>query len=157
MPRSMLPRLRAYRAEDAPFVEALAKSAFGEYSPRAGAPSVRAAMHPGVVTLVAVIAEEPVGFATLAPHEGGRRPVASLDAIAVDPAHRGRGVGKLLLAGVERSARRGGALELRLVTAQANLAALDLFLRSGFEIAERFRRYYPRGQDAVGMRKPLAS
>jgi ribosomal protein S18 acetylase RimI-like enzyme len=61
-----------------------------------------------------------------------------------------------LLAGAESAARRRRALELRLVTAEANVAALDLFLRSGFEIVERLERYYPRGQNAVVMRKELA-
>jgi ribosomal protein S18 acetylase RimI-like enzyme len=114
---------------------------------------VRAANLPGVVAIVAVVDEIAAGFAMLTVHGGAR---ASLDAIAVDAAHRGRGVGKALLAGAESAARRRRALELRLVTAEANVAALDLFLRSGFEIVERLERYYPRGQNAVVMRKELA-
>ena len=135
---------------------ALARRAFGEYSPRAGVKSARAAMHPGVVTLVAVLGDAPAGFATLAVHAEGGRVIASLDAIAVEPEHRGRGVGKTLLAGAERKAKAAGAAELTLVTAEANLAALDLFLRSGFEIYARLGRYYERGQNAVRMRKKLA-
>jgi ribosomal protein S18 acetylase RimI-like enzyme len=158
MPSSTLPRLRAYRDSDGPFVEALARQAFAEYSPRAGTTTVRAATLPGTLALVAVVTRDPIGFAMLTMHvmEEQRSRFVSLDAIAVDAAHRGRGVGKALLAGAEREARKRRAAELRLVTAEANVAALDLFLRSGFEIVERLERYYPRGQNAVAMRKKLA-
>jgi ribosomal protein S18 acetylase RimI-like enzyme len=157
MPSSTLPRLRAYRDSDGAFVEALARQAFGEYSSRAGAPSVRAATLPGVIAIVAVATRSPVGFAMLTIHEQGTsRRIASLDAIAVVASQRGKGIGKALLSGAEREARKRRAVELRLVTAEANVAALDLFLRSGFEIAERLERYYPRGQNAVAMRKKLA-
>jgi ribosomal protein S18 acetylase RimI-like enzyme len=156
MPSPTLPRLRAYREADAPFVEELARAAFGEYSPRAGAPSVHAAALPGVVALVAVDAKGPVGFAMLTIHVMPGAPVASLDAIAVEEKERGRGVGKALLAGAERAAKKRHAVELKLVTAEANVAALDLFLRSGFSIVERHEQYYPRGQNAVAMRKKLA-
>ncbi|HEX6273227.1 MAG TPA: GNAT family N-acetyltransferase [Polyangiaceae bacterium] len=156
MAASTRPRLRVYRGADAPFVEELARRAFAEYSRRAAVAGARAAPHAGVVTLVAVVGEAPAGFATVAVHAGGRQVIASLDAIAVEPEHRGRGVGKVLLAGAERKAKAAGATELRLVTAEANLAALDLFLRSGFEINARLGRYYERGQNAVRMRKTLA-
>jgi ribosomal protein S18 acetylase RimI-like enzyme len=154
---SSTPRLRPYRAADAAFVERLAKSAFGEYSPRAGAPSVRAATLPGTTTIVAVLDDAPVGFATLSFHRirhGALR--ASLDAIAVTASERGRGLGKLLLAGVEKLSRERGAVEITLATAEANLAALDRFLSAGYAIVRRFERYYPRGQNAVSMRKALA-
>ena len=156
MPGPTLPRLRAYRAADAPFVEKLARAAFAEYSPRAGTPSVEAATHPGVVAIVAQSSSEPVGFAMLTIHATRGAPFASLDAIAVEEKERGRGVGKALLAAAERAAKKRHAKELRLVTAEANVAALDLFLRSGFSIGERLERYYPRGQNAVSMRKRLA-
>jgi len=156
MQRSTLPRLRAFRSEDAPFVEKLARSAFGEYSPNAGAPSAHAAALPSTIAIVAVLSNQPVGFAMLVVHAVARSAFASLDAIAVEAQYRGRGLGKALLASAEDAAQKHGVLELRLVTAQANLAALDLFLRSGFEIVKRLPRYYPRGQDAVAMRKQLA-
>ena len=117
---------------------------------------MHAATLPGVVALVAVDANRPVGFAMLTSHATPSPPVASLDAIAVEEKERGRGVGTALLAGAERAAKKRRALELRLVTAEANVAALDLFLRSGFSIVERLERYYPRGQNAVAMRKKLA-
>jgi ribosomal protein S18 acetylase RimI-like enzyme len=140
MPGPTLPRLRAYRAADAPFVEGLARAAFGEYSPRAGAPSVQAATLPGVVAIVAASGSGPVGFAMLTMHATQGARFASLDAIAVDEKERGRGVGKALLAGAERAAKKRQAREIKLVTAEANVAALDLFLRAGFSIVERLGR-----------------
>ena len=157
MAASTLPRLREYRDADASFVEELARSAFGEYSPRAGVPSVRAATLPGTTTLVAVSGDAPVGFATLSFHRARHGALrASLDAIAVVGSQRGRGFGKLLLSGVEKQARARGAVDIALVTAEANLAALDRFLSAGYAIVERLERYYPRGQNAVSMRKELA-
>src|SRR6185436_239297 len=131
-----LPRLRAYQASDAPFVETLARLAFSEYSPRAGAPSVHAATLPGVVAIVAVAGSERAGFAMLTVRKSRERQsdamFASLDAIAVEPAHRGRGVGRALVRGAELEARKRRVVDLQLVTAEANVAALDLFLRAGF-------------------------
>src|SRR6185436_8267991 len=115
MTSATLTRLRAYRPSDGPFVEKLARTAFGEYSPRAGAPSRRAATAPGVIAVVALVADEPVGFAMLTLHPAAR--AASLDAIAVEDAHRGKGVGKALIEGVVRAAQKEGVKELRLVTA----------------------------------------
>jgi ribosomal-protein-alanine N-acetyltransferase len=158
MQSSTLPRLRLYRASDAPFVEKLARREFSEYSSRAGVPTVYAATLPGVAALVAVVSDEPIGFVMLSfRSNGSNSPVASLDAIAVDGSQRGRGVGKALLARAEREARRHHASELRLVTAEANVAALDLFLRTGFEIVEHKKRFYPKGQNAVVMRKKLGA
>jgi len=122
---------------------------------------VRAATLPGTVAIVAVLGGEPVGFAMTTFHRTGgnsarARRHASLDAIAVDEAHRGRGIGKTLLGGVEREAKKRRSIEIRLVTAESNVAALDLFLRFGFEIVERLERYYPKGQNAVVMNKKLA-
>jgi ribosomal protein S18 acetylase RimI-like enzyme len=115
---------------------------------------------PGVVAIIAVLDDEPAGFAMTTfglRGQGARREHAdcSLDAIAVEPTQRAMGVGKALLAGVLRRARERGATAVRLVTAEANVAALDLFLRSGFEIIERIAHYYPRGQNAVVMRATL--
>lgn len=155
MTRSTLPRLRRYRGTDAAFVRELGARAFSEYSPRAGTGMPNAADR-GSAVIVAELGEVAVGFAVVTfENAGPRRGVASLDAIAVVEAERGRGVGRALLRGAERVARTRGAAELRLVTAQANVAALDLFLRAGFDTERRLARYYPRGQDAISMRKRL--
>ena len=78
-----------------------------------------------------------------------------LDAIAVTEEARGHGVGRALLAEIEAQASERGTRRLALVTADSNLAALGLFLREGFTIVQRIPRHYPRGQDAVILRKRL--
>jgi ribosomal protein S18 acetylase RimI-like enzyme len=60
----------------------------------------------------------------------------------------------LLAAGIEL-ARGAGARDVRLMTAQANVEALELFLKSGFRISERVARFYPRGQDACALVRRL--
>ena len=137
------------RSSDAEFLRTLAQRAFGEYDLRAGEHTVRLGERRGSLTLVACAEDRPVGFA-IVEHHGG---ASSLDAIAVDEASRGAGVGRRLLGAVEAEARRSGAMELGLVTAEANVSALDLFLKAGFRIERRLPRYYRRGQDAVRLRK----
>jgi ribosomal protein S18 acetylase RimI-like enzyme len=56
---------------------------------------------------------------------------------------------------VERYAKARGFRALSLKTAQANLAALDLFLRNGFAITERAELYYFGGQPACRLVKTL--
>lgn len=80
---------------------------------------------------------------------------ASIDAIAVVAAERGRGVGRSLMLAAERDAHARGVRSLSLVTAHANLAALDLFLRCGFAITRRVALRYARGQDACRLVKSL--
>jgi ribosomal-protein-alanine N-acetyltransferase len=82
--------------------------------------------------------------------------VALLQAIAVEPRARGRGVGSALLSAVEQLARSRDAPAIRLCTAQANLEALDLFLKHGFVIERRLARFYAKGQDACTCVKRLS-
>jgi ribosomal protein S18 acetylase RimI-like enzyme len=139
------PTIRPSRANDAAFIAALARSVFAEY-----------AKHPVVgrgATLVAASRERALGFVTV---DTSRRGWATLVAIAVEPDAQGQGVGRRLLLAAEAHARARGARVLDLCTADANLAALELFLKSGFHITRRLRRYYPRGQNACLLEKDLS-
>lgn len=107
----------------------------------------------GAVTLIATDGDVAVGFVTI---HLGRNP-AFISAIAVVRARRGIGVGRRLMIAAERLARADGANELRLCTAEANLAALDLFLKCGFSIQRRPDRRYPRGQPLCALHKHLRS
>ena len=102
-------------------------------------------------TLVATKDGERLGFAVVEVRAAG----AHLSAISVAEHARGRGVARRLLAAAEKAARRAGAASLGLVTADSNLAALELFLHAGFRRVGRERRYYQRGQNAVRMEKSL--
>lgn len=104
-------------------------------------------------TLVASERGEPLGFVVV---ERRSQEQASLQAIAVEPTERGRGVGTRLVNAAIHLARGLGARELDLWTAQANLEALAVFLKAGFRIEERRPRFYARGQDACRLVRPLA-
>jgi ribosomal protein S18 acetylase RimI-like enzyme len=138
------------RPSDEAFIADLGRLAFGEYAPDPGVGVLSMARRGR--TVVAVEDDDPVGFAIVETKAAG---VAHLSAITVAEHARGRGVAHALLRAAENVAKRAGAPALGLVTADSNLAALDLFLHSGFERVERVSRYYQRGQNAVRMEKIL--
>lgn len=86
-----------------------------------------------------------------------RSRVARLYSLVVDPAQRGRGIGRALLALAEDTARsrRTGVLALEVRT--DNAQALALYRRAGFEVVERLDDYYDDGTEAFRMRKRIAA
>jgi ribosomal protein S18 acetylase RimI-like enzyme len=145
-------QLRRASAADEPFALRLAEQAFGEFDARAARTTASLLREAGAETLVAVLGGELAGFVVLGGTGAG---VVHVNAIAVAPAQRGKGVGARLMQEAERSARRRGAERLSLHTAQANLAALSLFLRCGFVITERSASGYSRPQPTCRLEKPL--
>jgi ribosomal protein S18 acetylase RimI-like enzyme len=143
--------VRRRTADDDPFIERLSAQAFGDFHRNAGSNTLGLTRHPESVTRVAVRAAERLGFVVL---EFGRDS-AWIQAIAVERSERGRGVGARLMAEAVRLARETGAPRLRLTTAQANVEALELFLKCGFAIERRLARYYARGQDACILARAL--
>ncbi len=143
--------LRPRTDDDDAFIARLSRQAFSDFDPLAGPRTVSLASRDGVVTRVAARDGERLGFVTL---EFGRSG-AFIQAIAVSAAERGRGVGEKLMAEAIRVARGAGAPRLRLTTAQANVEALELFLKCGFVIERRLPRYYARGQDACVLGRAL--
>ena len=88
------------------------------------------------VVLVADREGEVIGY-TYAGLEGFdymslRGPAGVLHDIVVDPAHRGGGVGRLLLDSTLAALRERGARQVVLSTAERNAAAQRLFARAGF-------------------------
>jgi ribosomal protein S18 acetylase RimI-like enzyme len=160
--------VRRYQTEDAAFVAALAREAFSEYTPQAVSHTLDmvrrfttlVALQPprrpfgsgSIERAVASLELRRVGFVAIG---GDDREVALLHAIAVDHRERGRGVGRRLMRTFENVARSRGARRLELCTADCNLAALDLFYRSGFRLVRRRERFYARGQNACVLVKDL--
>lgn len=72
---------------------------------------------------------------------------ARLYSLAVDPALRGRGLGRLLLADAERQARQAGCAGLRLEVRQDNVAANALYAASGYRRLASLPAYYEDGGD----------
>jgi ribosomal protein S18 acetylase RimI-like enzyme len=91
---------------------------------------------PSIVILVAERGGQVLGY-TYAGVEGNdymalRGPAGALYDIVVDPGHRGRGVGRMLLDATLAALKARGAPRVVLSTAEKNEAAQRLFARAGF-------------------------
>ncbi|MEP7049707.1 MAG: GNAT family N-acetyltransferase [Pseudomonadota bacterium] len=145
--------LRQRQAADDSFIARLATQAFDEYSPHPAGNTLRMAR--SGVTWVACRAGEPLGFVVVRPGSAGATH-AELSAIAVDERARGLGVGTALLAKVERVLSLAGFRDITIHTAQANLSALELFLKHGFRVERQLPRFYRGVFDACALRKRIA-
>jgi len=82
--------------------------------------------------------------------------VADVMTVAVAPVAQGRGLGRVLLAELERRALARGAAHVILEVRADNVAARALYERSGYVVLSTRRRYYQPGDvDALVMRKTL--
>jgi ribosomal protein S18 acetylase RimI-like enzyme len=144
--------IRSATPSDARLIRELSQVSFGEYDPHAARTTAKMMLEPAARTLVADRGGKVLGFVILR-----RQPDAALavNAIAVAPMARGTGVGKRLMQAAEHCAKSHGIDRITLCTAQANVAALDLFLRRGFTITGRTAVYYWRGQPACTLEKHL--
>jgi ribosomal-protein-alanine N-acetyltransferase len=77
---------------------------------------------------------------------------AHVTTIAVDPVHRGKGVGELLLNALIDHAYELGARQITLEVRVSNTSAQHLYLKYGFQPAGTRTRYYTdNGEDALIM------
>lgn len=83
--------------------------------------------------------------------------VARLYSLAVAPALRGNGVGRVLLDDVADQARVRGCDQIRLEVRADNAAALRLYAAAGFAPLARLPGYYDDGGDGWRYRRALAS
>ncbi len=110
------------------------------------------AARPRRAYLAAVDDGEIVGYAGL--DRTGE--VADVMTLAVAPAARGRGLGRLLLGELAGAASAAGAAYLMLEVRADNAAARALYDTAGFEqLAVRRRYYQPGNVDALVLRKTL--
>ena len=91
---------------------------------------------PNIIILVAERDQQVVGY-TYAGLEGNdymalRGPAGAIYDIIVDPAHRGQGIGRMLLDATIEALKARGAPRVVLSTADRNAAAQRLFDRAGF-------------------------
>jgi [ribosomal protein S18]-alanine N-acetyltransferase len=102
-----------------------------------------------------LLAEAPggalLGAAVLLRRKGSRR--ERLYSLAVDPAARGRGVGRLLMEAVLACARSRGAVEVGLEVRTDNEGAIALYRSLGFTGAGVVEGYYADGSPALVMRR----
>ena len=144
-------QIRKRRSADDEFIGKTAARAFAEYDGHPMVTMQRLTLHG--TTWVACRGDQRTGFAIVHPLTRGR---VDLCAIAVDEEVRGLGIGRALLAHVERTVIDAGLTEIRLHTAQANLSALELFLKCGFRVEERLPRFYRGVYDACALTKRVA-
>jgi ribosomal protein S18 acetylase RimI-like enzyme len=95
-------------------------------------PGLRA--FPGCLVLLAGRGADAVGVAVGFPGFSTfrARPLLNIHDLAVLPAHRGQGVGALLLAATEAKAKRRGCCKLTLEVREDNARARALYARCGF-------------------------
>lgn len=136
------------RGEDAEYIRSLSATAFAEYSKDPADSTLWMAEHG--TTFVALRGGVRVGFLAI---DLTRQPTPEVSAVAVNPGARGRRIGQELLGIGEDATRRAGYKALVAHTADANLAALALFLRCGFRIQRRLNRYYLNMYDACELVK----
>jgi ribosomal protein S18 acetylase RimI-like enzyme len=83
--------------------------------------------------------------------------IAHLALLAVDPAHRRRGLGSRMLGWLEEPARVAGIAEVRLEVRADNPTALAFYTRLGFAHTNTMAGYYQGRIDALRLIKPLAA
>lgn len=105
------------------------------------------------IAYVAVSGGTPVGAAVLLFRTGSR--VARLYTLSVTPDLRGKGIARQLLAAGEASAAEKACDRMRLEARESNRHAILLYERSGYRVIARISGYYPNGETAVRMEKPL--
>lgn len=82
-------------------------------------------------------------------------PIADVQTIAVAPEAQGRGLGTRLLQTILAAAAQWRADQVLLEVRADNPGAQALYRREGFEHIHTRPRYYPDGEDALIMQKPL--
>lgn len=133
----MSARLRPATARDVNAVAAIEQLAFSDpWSAASFAGLVRAAR--SELTVAEDAARRIVGYSVLLL----AGPDADLANLAVAPAARGKGIGRLLLAGVLERARAAGVQHLYLEVRESNSRAIALYESAGFRAFGRRRRYY---------------
>jgi ribosomal-protein-alanine N-acetyltransferase len=103
--------------------------------------------HPESVVLTARIHVTPIGFAIMRYGED----VAHLNLLAVDPAHRRRGVGRSMLRWLEESALTAGTFIIGLELRARNEAARAFYRALGYRELGEIPGYYQGVESALRM------
>lgn len=113
----------------------------------------------GVMTYLSESEGERTGFVMLAFFPEGKALVGDVLAIAVDPAHQGKGIGRMLLQHAvtvcEQVAEQSPVRAMRLSVADTNARAQRLFTSFGFRKLEGDFGKYDGGQEALHMERPI--
>lgn len=139
-------------------VDAYSRDPMGDGAPLAQAarerliPGLRA--HPTTLVFLAFEGETAVGVAVcfLGFSTFAAKPLVNLHDVSIVPTHRGRGIGRALLAAVEARARELGCCKLTLEVLDQNHRALRTYTAAGF------KRYalQPGAGEAIFLTKSLS-
>jgi GNAT superfamily N-acetyltransferase len=94
-----------------------------------------------VATLIAYDDDVPVGHAGLKLLKGQLSDALEVKKVFVEPAHRGRGLSRVLMIELESIAREAGARRLVLQTGDQQIAAIALYESLGYEPMPPFGGY----------------
>ncbi len=103
-------------------------------------------------SLVAIDNDEPVGIGAFRVLENNKE--VEIKRMFVLPAHRGKGISKLILKELEQWAIENGHAYAKLETGEKNLTAISLYRNTGYEPIEPFGPYVDI-HDSLCFRKKL--
>ena len=104
--------------------------------------------------LVAEQEQQIIGYILLLFRRGSS--LARIYSLAVDAAHRGQGIARLLMRAGEAAALERRRLYLRLEVREDNAAAIALYLADGYVLFDQEAGYYEDGATALRLEKALA-
>lgn len=107
--------------------------------------------HPDSMVLVASADGAPHGFAIMSFSEN----TAHLNLLGVDPAYQRAGMGRQLVAWLEKSARIAGTMVIGVEVRARNIGARSFYRRLGYLEGGRVCGYYSGMEDAIRMRHDL--
>lgn len=148
-----IPDIRLARAGDAEAIAAMSRDciesglAWSWTVPRV----LRAIADPASNVAILATGATLLGFGIMSYGED----VAHLALLAVQPAHRSRGLGSRLLEWLEKPAAVAGIRRVRLEARSDNPRAIGFYRRCGYRIAARVPGYYQGRIDAVRLEKVL--
>lgn len=105
-------------------------------------------------TLVAQAASGALHGAAVMLYRRGAQ-VARLYSITVAPQARGQGLARALMAACEADAAGRGFRAVRLEVRSSNSSAIRLYEAGGYRVIATLESYYPDGEAALRMEKPL--
>jgi ribosomal protein S18 acetylase RimI-like enzyme len=105
------------------------------------------------MTYVAVSDGEICGAAVYLYRTGTK--VARLYSLTVSPGYRGQGIASALMTAGEADAQARGRNRVRLEVRQSNATAVRLYERHDFRVMAQLPSYYPDGETAARMEKPI--
>ena len=111
---------------------------------------------PNGILLVAVPADDPshvLGYALALTRSDSA--IVRAYSLATSPEARGKGLGRMLMEGLEKAGKRKGCTAIRLEVAKSNKVAITLYEKLNYSVFMSLPEYYEDGEDAWRMQKPL--